>query len=200
MGSLVSLVKPDDAHCADRPALDSRDKALDLLEMRETASFQAKEVPRELVLPEQLLHSLRTEPASMASLTEKHGAELDYHRQEALGVVARLDLEDCVQLLRRFVIALGVMDCSIMISLKAVTGKETKESPLGTVDPHTPQGNDTAGVLRTADGRHVAYCLSVVDAGPKPPSKIANKADREHLIWEFIAGLGDELKSIDTAD
>lgn len=53
------------------------------------------------------------------------------------------------------------------------------------------QADDSAGVLKTADGRRVAYCVSVVDAGPKPPTKLAGKAKKERDIWEFVAGLGE---------
>lgn len=82
----------------------------------------------------------------------------------------------------RYIIALGVMDCSVMMSLKAVPKSQATEGP-------TIQGGDVAGVLIMEDGRFLAYCVSVVDAGPKPPTKLRGKAKHEHEIWEFMKTL-----------
>ncbi len=80
------------------------------------------------------------------------------------------------------------MDCSVMMSLKAVPAG-TDEETANAAQSSTVQGKDVAGVFQTADGRRVAYCVSVVDAGPKPPTKLAKKAKHEHEIWDFVAGL-----------
>lgn len=78
----------------------------------------------------------------------------------------------------RYLIALGVMDCSVMMSLMEVPKCTT-----------AIQTHNTAGVLEMADGRCLAYCISVVDAGPKPPTKLRKKAQHEHKIWEFMSTL-----------
>lgn len=77
-----------------------------------------------------------------------------------------------------------------MMSLKSAPAAASEE---GAAAAHlsTVQGMDVAGVFQMADGRRVAYCVSVVDAGPKPPTKLAGKAKHEDEIWDFVAGLED---------
>lgn len=77
------------------------------------------------------------------------------------------------------------MDCSVMMSLKSIPAAADGAA----AQSSTVQGKDAAGVFQTADGRRVAYCVSVVDAGPKPPTKLAGKAKHEDEIWDFVAGL-----------
>lgn len=75
-----------------------------------------------------------------------------------------------------------------MMSLKAVPA----DGDAGAAEqPCAAQGKDVAGVFQTSDGRRVAYCVSVVDAGPKPPTKLSSKAKHEDEIWDFVAGLED---------
>lgn len=73
-----------------------------------------------------------------------------------------------------------------MMSLKAVP-----QSAAGSTTA-TIQGHGAAGVFKTRNGRMVAYCVSVVDAGPKPPTKLGGKAKDESRIWEFVASLEEK--------
>lgn len=88
----------------------------------------------------------------------------------------------------RYIIALGVMDCSVMMSLRSIPAAPEGGSG-GEGQPSAVQGKDVAGVFQTGGGRRVAYCVSVVDAGPKPPTKLSGKAKHEAEIWDFVAGL-----------
>lgn len=74
-----------------------------------------------------------------------------------------------------------------MMSLKSVP----TDGAGAVTQPCTVQGKDVAGMFQTSDGRRVAYCVSVVDAGPKPPTKLSKKAKHEDEIWDFVAGLED---------
>lgn len=75
-----------------------------------------------------------------------------------------------------------------MMSLKSIPAGAPEETADAS-ESSTIQGKDVAGVFQTQDGRRVAYCVSVVDAGPKPPTKLAKKAKHEDEIWDFVAGL-----------
>lgn len=81
------------------------------------------------------------------------------------------------------------MDCSVMMSLKSAP--TDGDAGAAAAQPCTAQGKGVAGVFQTSDGRRVAYCVSVVDAGPKPPTKLSSKAKHEDEIWDFVAGLED---------
>lgn len=91
----------------------------------------------------------------------------------------------------RYIIALGVMDCSVMMSLKLAPAPATTGDGEGAAQSSSFQGKRVAGLFQTPDGRRVAYCVSVVDAGPKPPTKLSGKAKHEDEIWDFVAGLED---------
>lgn len=153
-----------------------------MLEDQEADAFIAQPPDADLLLPEEARAALRA-----GSEIPEGSPALDALYAKALLAVERLTVQGCVQLLRRYIIALGVMDCSVMMSMKAVS----REEGAAEAGPSMIQGDDVAGMLETGDGRHVAYCVSVVDAGPKPPTKLSGKAKHEHEIWDFVAGLED---------
>ena len=155
-----------------------REEALSLLENQEADPFTAEPVDADLLVPEATLAALRAGTPAPAG-----AVELGVLHEKGLRAVEKLSSTDCVQLLRRYIIGLGVMDCSVMMSLKSIMRQE------GEGDSSAVQGDGTAGVLQMADGRRVGYCVSVVDAGPKPPSKLSGKAKHEDQIWDFVAGL-----------
>lgn len=153
-----------------------------MLEDQQCDPFEALSPDPDLIVPEETLAALRKEGSALPE-----GAEsLDALYEKGIRAVDRLGVQDCVQLLRRYIIGLGVMDCSIMMSLKAVK----VEGDENAAELVTVQGPEVAGMLRTADGRRVAYCVSVVDAGPKPPTKLKTKAKHEHKIWDSWASRG----------
>lgn len=151
----------------------STDDALDLLESKEADPFAAEDVAPALLLPQETL-------AALQAGSEVEGMDSLYSK--AVQRVEELSVDECIQLLRRYLIALGVMDCSVMMSLRAVP---QSQATAGTAI----QRGDAAGVLIMEDGRCLAYCVSVVDAGPKPPTKLRRKAKHEHKIWEFMKTL-----------
>lgn len=156
-----------------------------MLEGQQSDPFEALSPDPDLVVPEETLAALREGSA----LPE--GAEsLDALYEKGVRAVERLSVQDCVQLLRRYIIGLGVMDCSVMMSLKAVKVDGDEDA----AELATVQGPEVAGVVRTTDGRRVAYCVSVVDAGPKPPTKLRTKAKHEHKIWDSWASRGEIQK------
>lgn len=156
-----------------------REEALSLLENQEADRFVAEPVDADLLVPAATLAALRS-----GSTTPEGADGIGALHEKGLLAVERLSVKHCVHLLRRYIIGLGVMDCSVMMSLKAATAGNGAEVPSS-----TNQGEDVAGVLETGDGRRVAYCVSVVDAGPKPPTKLSGKAKHENKIWDFVAGL-----------
>eukprot|EP00903_Cladosiphon_okamuranus_P018903 g17386.t1 len=161
----------------------SKQQALNMLESQESDPFSAEPIDKDLLVPEATLAALRAgSPMSAGSADD-----IDTLHAKGLQAVERLSVEDCVQLLRRYIIGLGVMDCSVMMSLKAVPAAADGDGDAA--QSSTVQGKDASGVFQTADGRRVAYCVSVVDAGPKPPTKLAVKAKHEDEIWDFVAGL-----------
>lgn len=153
-----------------------------MLEDQQSDPFEALSPDPDLIVPEETLTALRKE----GSVLPKGAESLDALYEKGIRAVDRLSVQNCVQLLRRYIIGLGVMDCSIMMSLKAVK----VEGDADAAELVTVQGPEVAGVLRTADGRRVAYCVSVVDAGPKPPTKLRTKAKNEHKIWDSWASRG----------
>lgn len=159
-----------------------REAALEMLEDQEAKPFVAEPPNTDLLLPEETLSALRARSAG-----PQEAAGIDTLHKNGLLSVEKLTVNQCVQLLRRYIIALGVMDCSIMMSLQAV-----KAVGVGAGPSSNAQGDEVAGVLDMADGRRVAYCVSVVDAGPKPPTKLSSKAKHEHLIWDYVATLEKE--------
>lgn len=177
---------PDFFHSPDvaqPPPLDPshREEALSLLENQEADPFTADPVNADLLMPEATLAALRAGTPAPAG-----AVELGVLHEKGLRAVEKLSSKDCVQLLRRYIIGLGVMDCSVMMSLKSIGRQE------GEGDSSAVQGDGAAGVLQMADGRRVGYCVSVVDAGPKPPTKLSGKAKHEDEIWDFVAGLEEE--------
>ncbi|CAN0069758.1 unnamed protein product [Scytosiphon promiscuus] len=171
----------------------STEEALNMLEDQESEGFEAEPISDDLLVPAATLEALRA--GSPLAAGGKDGGNIDELHAKGLLAVEKLSVEDCVQLLRRYIIALGVMDCSVMMSLvlapapaPAATAAEDGDEP---AQSSSLQGKRAAGVFQTPDGRRVAYCVSVVDAGPKPPTKLSKKAKHEDEIWDFVAGLED---------
>ncbi|CAM9611541.1 unnamed protein product, partial [Hapterophycus canaliculatus] len=170
----------------------SRDEALNMLEDQESEPFVAEEPDKDLLVPAATLEALRA--GSPMSAEGKNGGTIDELHAKGLLAVEKLSAKDCVQLLRRYIIGLGVMDCSVMMSLKlalAPAATSSSEDGEGAAQPTSVQGKHVAGLFQTPDGRRVTYCISVVDAGPKPPTKLSRKAKHEDKIWDFVAGLED---------
>eukprot|EP00752_Nemacystus_decipiens_P015584 g13907.t1 len=161
----------------------SKEEALNMLEGQESEPFVAEPTDKDLLVPEATLAALRA--GSPVPAGSADAPDIDALHAKGLEAVERLSVKDCVQLLRRYIIGLGVMDCSVMMSLKSIPAAAGGDA----AQSSTVQGKDAAGVLQMADGRRVAYCVSVVDAGPKPPTKLAGKAKHEDEIWDFVAGL-----------
>lgn len=152
-----------------------------MLESQEADPFVKESVVADLLVPEATLATLRAGTPS-----PEETVDIDALHEKGLLAVDKLSVKNCVQLLRGYLIGLGVMDCSVMMSLKAVTFEGEAPTAASSV-----QGQDVAGVFQTGDGRRVAYCVSVVDAGPKPPTKLSSKAKHEDEIWNLVAGLGN---------
>lgn len=104
------------------------------------------------------------------------------HHQQARAAVAALSESDCLWLLRRWLVSLGACDASLMVSLRRCQGSAA--------EPHLLQtAAGTSGVLRLdVNGQQdnegggacaLAYCVHVVDLGPKDPRKIISKAQLE---------------------
>lgn len=87
-----------------------------MLEDGESDPFTAEPPHPDLLVPEDTLKALRE-----GSSTPEGEDGIDALYEKGLKAVETLSVEDCVQLLRRYIIGLGVMDCSIMMSLKAVS-------------------------------------------------------------------------------
>ncbi|CAM9103739.1 unnamed protein product [Choristocarpus tenellus] len=131
---------------------------------------------------------------------------LDNLHEQAVAAVDQLGRSQCVSLLQRWLLALGACDCSVMISLHTIQpqgdarlqaedgklsdGKDEIRNKLRGTRQWCAQKEHSAGELDVGEGLRVAYCLSVIDAGPKPPSKVESKALVERKIWEFLAGYG----------
>lgn len=107
--------------------------------------------------------------------------------EEARAAVETLFEEECVLLLRRWLVALGACDASIMVSLRRCETYDDEDEGAGGAQLQT---GATAGVLRWGapgkdQGHHaiaIAYHLQVVDMGPKPPTKVLAKAVLEERI------------------
>jgi hypothetical protein len=129
---------------------------------------------------------------------------------QALAAVAALSEGDCVLLLRRWLVSLGACDASLMLSLRRCAPTQDGLAPLGDDDDKAPlllQTAAAAGVLKWGgdddDGEehersssssttraapvYLAYCVHVVDVGPKPPSKVLAKAALEDSIVALAA-------------
>ncbi|CAM9304432.1 unnamed protein product [Ectocarpus sp. 12 AP-2014] len=169
----------------------SKEEALNILEAQESDPFVAEPIDKDLIVPEATLEALRAGSPVVAG----EASSIDTLHAKGLLAVEKLGVKDCVQLLRRYIIALGVMDCSVMMSLKSIPAAPEGGSG-GEGQPSAVQGKDVAGVFQTGGGRRVAYCVSVVDAGPKPPTKLSGKAKHEAEIWDFVAGLEETGQGI----
>lgn len=90
--------------------------------------------------------------------------------ERARAAVAGLSEDECVWLLRRWLVSLGACDASIMVSMRRCQGEEPIE-----FEPQL-QAAETAGVVRFEGGGGVAYCAHVVDLGPKDPAKVVSKS------------------------
>lgn len=105
--------------------------------------------------------------------------EVEEQRRQALACVAGLTKEECVELLHRWLVALGACDCSLMISLRRVaSGGEGRPR----------QTARTPGVVTCGrSGVTVAYYVQAVDVGPKPATKVRAKALLEAEIVRLAA-------------
>lgn len=118
--------------------------------------------------------------------------------QQARAAVAALSDDNCVWLLRRWLVSLGACDASLMVSLRRCRGNA--------VEPHLQTAAETAGVLRLdANGQQddeeggacaVAYCVHVVDLGPKDPRKIISKAQLEPDLLALAAASAGVLTNV----
>ncbi len=112
--------------------------------------------------------------------------------EQARAAVKALSEEDCMLLLRRWLVSLGACDASLMISLRQCRPEEGSSEPEGSGPSHL-QTAATAGAIRWAavEGGdspiHLAYSLRVVDVGPKPPTKVLAKAALEEQILAMAA-------------
>ncbi|CAM9322288.1 unnamed protein product [Discosporangium mesarthrocarpum] len=131
---------------------------------------------------------------------------------QGVAAVHQLGCDQCISLLHRWLMALGACDCSIMVSVQILPQQEQLRGEVcsvprgGTYDPAEGAGGELvtdelkmkeasywraqeehiAGEVEI-DARRFAYCISVVDAGPKPPWKVEAKKQAEYHIWRFLA-------------
>lgn len=108
--------------------------------------------------------------------------------EEARAAVETFSEDDCLLLLRRWLVSLGACDGSLMVSLRRCHSHPHDKS----AGAQQLQTGSTAGVLQWGprgggSESHVAYWVQVVDMGPKPPSKVLAKAAKEERILALAA-------------
>eukprot|EP01034_Spumella_vulgaris_P022156 gene22156-28263_t len=133
----------------------------------------------------------------------------EQHRSSALSLVNLITTNDCLLLLTLWMLALVAKDASVIVSLVRVTtdgGSFSADADAKLVGNHSllKQTATAAGLIRVHRASHsscdttdlsgevFAYCLSLVDVGPKSLHKVWTKAGEEQELYEMYLR-GEEL-------
>ena len=117
-----------------------------------------------------------TDVQRVAAATAAVGsAEARAARCNAMQWIASLSFDECIELVRTWLLGLTVNDCSIIITVQQQ--QEQGEA-----------GNTCAPSVVVVGNLTFAYRVQVVDLGPKPVTKLTtHEADESTLYTEFAA-------------
>lgn len=138
----------------------------------------------------------------------------DQRRRSAHSLLVEMTADDCLMLLTLWMMALVAKDASVIVAVQRVCGAMTESSDLTPYDDLTIQTQTatTAGVVTvklcsnaasslndsTPTGCMFAYCLSLVDIGPKAVHKAWGKAPEEQELYlAYQEGMSRTTKSND---
>jgi hypothetical protein len=138
---------------------------------------------------------------TLTAQTMQTSSSYEQQREECVRWTEQLAIEECVQLLHHWLVALAATDCSLMITMQPVqtdgggeganvgaAGQDTAN--VGAAGQDTPQSTSTPGrvtyQLKNGAAVQLAYRMEVVDTGPKPLSKLHRHCKQDQEMCEYF--------------